>query len=136
MISIFSRPPSSSVTVCTRIPFCPTQAPTGSTPPWLLKTAILALSPGSLATFFIWTVPKYFRYLSFEKYFDKFWVTPRDNNASISKFILNDLLEIDNKCIVDLVTLISYLFFFGKKSLGSTYINIGVSSVVSNNPSL
>ena len=49
MMSIFS-PCSSLTTACTRLPRMPTHAPTGSMPPSLDSTAILARLPGSRAT--------------------------------------------------------------------------------------
>ena len=51
-ISIFSRR-SSRMIECTRFPFIPTQAPTGSISLTLEQTATFALSPASLTTFFI-----------------------------------------------------------------------------------
>src|SRR5262249_50039248 len=50
-------PRSSCTTACTRLPFMPTQAPTGSTSPSRLATAILVRPPGSRATASITTTP-------------------------------------------------------------------------------
>ena len=55
-MSIFS-PASSRVTACTRLPFIPTQDPTGSMRSSLLSTAILLRVPGSRATALISTMP-------------------------------------------------------------------------------
>src|SRR6266571_2541651 len=55
-MSIFS-PRSSCTTACTRLPFMPTQAPTGSTSPSREATAILVRPPGSRATASITTTP-------------------------------------------------------------------------------
>jgi hypothetical protein len=56
MISIFS-PRNSRIIACTREPFMPTQAPTGSTSRSFDTTAILARSPGSRTQDLITTVP-------------------------------------------------------------------------------
>jgi hypothetical protein len=56
MMSIFS-PRSSRMMDCTRMPFMPTHAPTGSTSLSRLSTAILVRSPASRATARICTVP-------------------------------------------------------------------------------
>ena len=56
MMSIFS-PRSSRMMDCTREPFMPTQAPTGSTSRSRDVTAILARSPGSRTAPLITTVP-------------------------------------------------------------------------------
>ena len=56
MISIFS-PRNSWTTLCTRDPFIPTQAPTGSMSGSLEVTAILALLPGSRWALIIVTIP-------------------------------------------------------------------------------
>ncbi len=56
IMSIFS-PRSSRMIDCTRIPFIPTQAPTGSTSLSRLCTAIFVRSPASRAVARIWTVP-------------------------------------------------------------------------------
>ena len=53
MMSIFS-PCSSATTACTRDPLMPTQAPTGSMPLSLDRTAILAREPGSPRLSMIW----------------------------------------------------------------------------------
>ena len=55
MMSIFS-PRSSRMMDCTRMPFMPTQAPTGSTSLSRLMTAILVRSPASRAMARITTV--------------------------------------------------------------------------------
>ncbi len=55
-MSIFS-PRSSCTTACTRLPFMPTQAPTGSTSESREETAILARPPGSRAAASITTTP-------------------------------------------------------------------------------
>ena len=55
-MSIFS-PRSSCTTACTREPFMPTQAPTGSTSLSRLATAILARPPGSRAAASMTTMP-------------------------------------------------------------------------------
>jgi hypothetical protein len=55
-MSIFS-PRSSCTTACTREPFMPTQAPTGSTSPSREVTAILLRDPGSRATLTMRTMP-------------------------------------------------------------------------------
>ena len=56
MISIFS-PFSSCTTFCTRLPFMPTQAPTGSMSELLEATANLARMPGSRAAPIMVTIP-------------------------------------------------------------------------------
>jgi len=56
MMSIFS-PRNSRMIDCTRIPFIPTHAPTGSTSLSRLTTAILVRSPASRAIALIETVP-------------------------------------------------------------------------------
>ena len=55
-MSIFS-PRSSCTTAWTRLPFIPTQAPTGSTSPSREETAILARPPGSRAAASMTTTP-------------------------------------------------------------------------------
>jgi hypothetical protein len=55
-MSIFS-PRSSRMMDCTRVPFMPTQAPTGSTSFSRETTATLARSPASRTQPRIWTVP-------------------------------------------------------------------------------
>jgi hypothetical protein len=55
-MSIFS-PRSSCTTACTREPFMPTQAPTGSTSESRLVTAIFERAPGSRAAATILTMP-------------------------------------------------------------------------------
>ena len=55
-MSIFS-PRSSRMIDCTRVPFMPTQAPTGSTSRSRETTATLARSPASRTAPLIWTVP-------------------------------------------------------------------------------
>ncbi len=55
-MSIFS-PRSSCTTAWTRLPFMPTQAPTGSTSPSREATAILVRPPGSRATASMTTTP-------------------------------------------------------------------------------
>src|SRR3990172_7849134 len=57
IISIFS-PESSLITVVTRMPFWPTQEPTGSIFSSLDMTATLEREPGSLATDLISTTPE------------------------------------------------------------------------------
>ncbi len=56
MMSIFS-PRNSRMIDCTRDPFMPTQAPTGSTSRSFEMTAILARSPGSRTAALMTTVP-------------------------------------------------------------------------------
>ena len=56
MMSIFS-PRNSWTTLCTRDPFMPTQAPTGSMSGSLEVTAILALLPGSRTAAMMVTIP-------------------------------------------------------------------------------
>jgi len=56
--TISTRSPANSrVTACTRLPFIPTQLPTGSTRSSLLVTAIFDRVPGSRATALIDTMP-------------------------------------------------------------------------------
>lgn len=55
-MSIFS-PRSSCTTACTRLPFMPTHAPTGSTSESRLDTAIFARPPGSRAAASMTTMP-------------------------------------------------------------------------------
>ena len=66
IMSIFS-PRSSLIIDCTRDPFIPTQAPTGSTSLSLDTTAILALSPGSRTALLMTTVWSYISGTSISK---------------------------------------------------------------------
>jgi hypothetical protein len=52
-------PRSSCTTACTRLPFMPTQAPTGSTSESRDATAIFERAPGSRAAETIETMPSY-----------------------------------------------------------------------------
>src|SRR5678816_3058802 len=62
MMSIFS-PRNSRMIACTREPFIPTHAPTGSTSRSFDITAILARSPGSRTADLITTVPVSYTHL-------------------------------------------------------------------------
>ena len=71
-ISIFS-PCNSFTTAWTLEPLIPTQAPTGSIVESSVKTLILALEPGSLATLLTVITPSYISGTSWKNNFDKNW---------------------------------------------------------------